>query len=872
MDTSAGDVEGGGGEDPPAVAGRKKGRFKQLKSRLFGRLRRKETEGTIKQSKSASDVTSDVTAQGALGEYDSEDDCLDDSKTLGSRALSHDSIFQTDQSQGSPEPTRVLSQENVHGKIRALQQKLQQQNMRLGPPPLLIFSKRMEDSGATSEDDGLPQSPPDTSFHDRPGHGYPYKFPDSHRNRSCLSLAGTGSEEEEQWSSQPSSRPLSPGSPTLFSGPVSPTEPGLSQALDLTTPAQYTPSLDTSAARHRMSVKPRNQRASSKTRKGPPSSSRPRPDSQSDLDQALSEREDEEQEQERTDDAPPEAKSDGEKKREGSVEKLADHPFEPVPSSGDISALDTLPPFPEDQDLKPWCAAPPVGEEEVLPPLECPEPEGRVINNPLFLKAMPLEATTLVPPSPTTPTEAVEALQRAPKPGPNKPPMHPGPGPFTSDTHKDPGALTALTAVRARLGSDPPGLGAAERCPVRPSPPAPPASEPLLPRTPACTTGTPRAQPRGGDPETTAPTVGQEDTPPGVESAGQKGERGSGASHRFSISSARLRPKSRGSVRPEDGKKDGKEKERNGEGGKEGGEEKVGPGSARRGCTGGPVAQPEARQTEVGRKTENQRDGPVETGEDTQVERKSAFGVKLRFTSQSLKYRSEVSQSDFSKRHSYEFLANGKEPEPIRGELGDKAGSKVRGTSSQAPPQQTDVSSGSTVTELDPKPKKKTGSKKPFAASRVSDSPAGLPVSSPPEPAWMSMAREKSRSLRQQITSRPSSTEISPDMAFHSGGEKLPDQPNLQPPPGSQPQGSPSPTICSSVPSRTETVPAGNKAVLDKGQTEMSTSKPVVSSSVLSSSPPAASTAEPCLTPRNQPSWLELAKRKSKAWCDKTMD
>uniref|UniRef100_A0A673NFJ0 Uncharacterized protein n=1 Tax=Sinocyclocheilus rhinocerous TaxID=307959 RepID=A0A673NFJ0_9TELE len=39
---------------------------------------------------------------------------------MSSRALSHDSIFITDQTP-STEPTRVLSQENVHGKIKALQ-------------------------------------------------------------------------------------------------------------------------------------------------------------------------------------------------------------------------------------------------------------------------------------------------------------------------------------------------------------------------------------------------------------------------------------------------------------------------------------------------------------------------------------------------------------------------------------------------------------------------------------------------------------------------------------------------------------------------------------------------------------------------------
>lgn len=53
--------------------------------------------------------------------------------------------------------------------------KLQEQNLHLGPPPMLIPGKRTEDSGTTSEDDGLPCSPPETSFHDRVMHRGGYK-------------------------------------------------------------------------------------------------------------------------------------------------------------------------------------------------------------------------------------------------------------------------------------------------------------------------------------------------------------------------------------------------------------------------------------------------------------------------------------------------------------------------------------------------------------------------------------------------------------------------------------------------------------------------------------------------------------------------
>ncbi|XP_073699300.1 uncharacterized protein cracdlb [Garra rufa] len=276
------------GED---LTGRKKSRFKQLKTRLFGRLKKKESEGQIKQSQSASDIT---VPEGIREGYDSEDE-FSFPQGLSSRALSHDSIFIHDQTP-STEPTRVLSQENVHGKIKALQLKLAQQNLHLGPPPMLIPGKRIEDSGTTSEDDGLPCSPPEMSFHERVMHGAVYKYPESQKHLSSLSLAGTGSEEEGD-PFQPSSRPLSPVSRPSSQPIISPVSSSTTPTagVDFSSPAGYMPRLDNSAARHRMSVKPRNQRASTRGKRGPPVSLSPRHRSESisDLDNVLSEEEDE---------------------------------------------------------------------------------------------------------------------------------------------------------------------------------------------------------------------------------------------------------------------------------------------------------------------------------------------------------------------------------------------------------------------------------------------------------------------------------------------------------------------------------------------------------------------------------------------------
>ncbi|CAI9565746.1 unnamed protein product, partial [Staurois parvus] len=139
-------------------------------------------------------------------DYDSEDDLETAAGVLGSRAVSHDSIFIPEIVQETTRPVRVFSQENVSDHIKALQLKLQS-NIKIGPPPFGFLSKRTEDPGTSSEDDGLPRSPPEMSLvHE----SIKTRFSDIHRHHSSLSLGGTGSEEDEQISSETSSRPLSP--------------------------------------------------------------------------------------------------------------------------------------------------------------------------------------------------------------------------------------------------------------------------------------------------------------------------------------------------------------------------------------------------------------------------------------------------------------------------------------------------------------------------------------------------------------------------------------------------------------------------------------------------------------------------------------
>ncbi|XP_041438310.1 CRACD-like protein isoform X2 [Xenopus laevis] len=240
---------------------KKKSKFKSFK-KFFGKKKRKETlsstgKFSLKQSQSTSDVTY---PEFALADVESEDEIGSSAGILGSRAVSHDSIFIPELTQENAKPVRVFSQENVSDRIKALQLKLQS-NLKPGLSPFGILGKRTDDAGTISEDDGLPRSPPELSLYlhevTKP------KFSDNHH--STFSLAGTGSEEDEQISSGHSSRPLSPEDKSSSNIRVPSTgrraNSLISQSADFDSPPQLCSFLDSSAAKHRLSVRPRNQRS-----------------------------------------------------------------------------------------------------------------------------------------------------------------------------------------------------------------------------------------------------------------------------------------------------------------------------------------------------------------------------------------------------------------------------------------------------------------------------------------------------------------------------------------------------------------------------------------------------------------------------------
>nr|XP_045003771.1 CRACD-like protein [Jaculus jaculus]XP_045003772.1 CRACD-like protein [Jaculus jaculus]XP_045003773.1 CRACD-like protein [Jaculus jaculus]XP_045003774.1 CRACD-like protein [Jaculus jaculus] len=237
MDIKLREAAEGLGEDG---SGKKKSKFKTFK-KLFGKKKRKESPSSAENSTwKPNQAQSEVIAieSGPVG-YDSEDELEESRGTLGSRALSHDSIFIPESGQDPARPVRVFSQENVCDRIKALQLKIQC-NVKMGPPPPgALPTKRADDTGMSSEDDGLPRSPPEMSL-----------------------LHDVGPSTTIKISLVSSSRPQSPDHTSNATVSSQTLDSSLAPVADFSHPPEFSSCLDNSAAKHKLLVKPRNQRSS----------------------------------------------------------------------------------------------------------------------------------------------------------------------------------------------------------------------------------------------------------------------------------------------------------------------------------------------------------------------------------------------------------------------------------------------------------------------------------------------------------------------------------------------------------------------------------------------------------------------------------
>ncbi|XP_038647065.1 capping protein inhibiting regulator of actin dynamics isoform X2 [Scyliorhinus canicula] len=219
--------------DTDAAEKKKQGKFQPLR-KLFGKKRRKvppiiPEKVNLKSSQSTGDVRNGIGS--ADGEH--EDELRSANTSMGARALSHDSVFIPEGSAGDGARTEVTFQENLPGKIQTLQRQLAK-NIKFGQPPPSIIGNRMEDTGKNSEVDGFLQSPLEQSV-----------LQETQLSGSTLKVTPVRS----SW-------PTSPLSPVSSGGTI--------ESINLDAVPQSMSRLDNAAAKHKLSVKPRNQRISKK--------------------------------------------------------------------------------------------------------------------------------------------------------------------------------------------------------------------------------------------------------------------------------------------------------------------------------------------------------------------------------------------------------------------------------------------------------------------------------------------------------------------------------------------------------------------------------------------------------------------------------
>uniref|UniRef100_G3QHM3 CRACD like n=1 Tax=Gorilla gorilla gorilla TaxID=9595 RepID=G3QHM3_GORGO len=430
MDIKLREAAEGLGEDS---TGKKKSKFKTFK-KFFGKKKRKESpsstgSSTWKQSQTRNEVI--AIESGPVG-YDSEDELEESRGTLGSRALSHDSIFIPESGQDATRPVRVFSQENVCDRIKALQLKIQC-NVKMGapPPPGGLPAKRGEDAGMSSEDDGLPRSPPEMSLLHDVGPGTTIK----------VSVVSPDHVSDSTVSARISDNSLAP-------------------VADFSYPAESSSCLDNSAAKHKLQVKPRNQRSSKMRRL----SSRAQSESLSDL--TCTPEEEENEEKPLLEVSPEESPSSGQQDvapdrvpEPGPAEEVVCAPEDvasPFPTAipeGDTTTPETdpaatseapsAPDGPERSVPKEAEPTPPVlPDEEKGPPGPAPEPERGAETEPergagTEPERIGTEPSTAPTPSPPAPKSCLKHRPAAASEGPaaspplaaaESPPVEPGPG------------------------------------------------------------------------------------------------------------------------------------------------------------------------------------------------------------------------------------------------------------------------------------------------------------------------------------------------------------------------------------------------------------------------------------------------------------
>ncbi|XP_039919992.1 capping protein-inhibiting regulator of actin dynamics isoform X2 [Hirundo rustica] len=230
---------------------KKAGKFQPFK-KLFGKRKKREPASECEEPKLKPSHSFGNICNGSSSDEEPSSALRSSHYSMGSRAFSHDSIFIPDGRTESEQAIQAMSQENVLGKVKILQQQLAK-NIKFGQPPQMTVSARtMGEANSSTEDDVLLSSPmeietqQDTAISDCGN-----KSTDTPDFLRKMNFLGTRHEMEEKVTPVKSARPKRQFS---CSGTI--------ETINLDSVPQALARLDNSAAKHKLSVKPKKQRMS----------------------------------------------------------------------------------------------------------------------------------------------------------------------------------------------------------------------------------------------------------------------------------------------------------------------------------------------------------------------------------------------------------------------------------------------------------------------------------------------------------------------------------------------------------------------------------------------------------------------------------
>ncbi|MED6256015.1 hypothetical protein ATANTOWER_018377 [Ataeniobius toweri] len=140
---------------PHLAERRQQGKFQPFR-RLFGKKKKREAKRSFDGAELKASFSTGEVCSGVVSDNEESNKNLRDSNPIGSRALSHDSVFIPEEPLKELSLDHSMSQENVSDKVRNLQRQIAQ-GIKFGQRPPSL--RKSEGDEGSSDEEEVPRSP-----------------------------------------------------------------------------------------------------------------------------------------------------------------------------------------------------------------------------------------------------------------------------------------------------------------------------------------------------------------------------------------------------------------------------------------------------------------------------------------------------------------------------------------------------------------------------------------------------------------------------------------------------------------------------------------------------------------------------------------